>query len=150
MRKFAVVLGLLCVPYVYAESIDGCYLVADKITSFSSEESEIQSTYIKIFSSAGNHSVEGLIWGANFHVCHIASPIEGIDGPLQMSYADNKLVYSHREAEYSIDCQLEVSFKDNSLTIKDSNHHCSEYVFSCGARVGLDKIELPKVTQECP
>ncbi|OZT81951.1 hypothetical protein CIK04_32000 [Vibrio sp. 03_296] len=48
MQKFAAVLGLLCVPYVYAESIEGCYLVADEITSFSSEESEIQSTYVKI------------------------------------------------------------------------------------------------------
>ncbi|MCJ0807106.1 DUF3265 domain-containing protein, partial [Vibrio vulnificus] len=45
--------------YVYAESIEGCYLVADEITSFSSEESEIQSTYVKISRSAGNYSVEG-------------------------------------------------------------------------------------------
>ncbi|POC43488.1 hypothetical protein [Vibrio vulnificus] len=120
MQKFVAVLGLLCVPYVYAESIEGCYLVADEI------------------------------WGANFHVCHIASPIEGVGGPLQMNYVDNKLVYSHSEVEYSINCELEVSFKDNSLTIRDSNHHCSEYVFYCGARVGLDKVELPKVVQDCP
>ncbi|EGQ8075516.1 hypothetical protein G5G46_004277 [Vibrio vulnificus] len=63
MQKFVAVLGLLCVPYVYAESIEGCYLVADEIISFSSEESEIQSTYVKISRSAGNYSVEGLIWG---------------------------------------------------------------------------------------
>ncbi|BAC94605.1 hypothetical protein [Vibrio vulnificus YJ016] len=56
-----------------------------------------------------------LIWGANFHVCHIASPIEGVGGPLQMNYVDNKLVYSHSEAEYSINCELEVSFKDNGV-----------------------------------
>ncbi|EWS66958.1 hypothetical protein JS84_19785 [Vibrio vulnificus] len=150
MQKFVAVLGLLCVPYVYAESIEGSYSVADEITSFSSEESEIQSTYVKISRSAGNYSVEGLIWGANFHVCHIASPIEGVGGPLQMNYVDNKLVYSYSEAEYNINCELEFSFKDNSLTIKDSNHHCSEYVFYCGARVGLDKVELPKVAQDCP
>ncbi|MDK2688357.1 hypothetical protein, partial [Vibrio vulnificus] len=89
-----------------AESIEGCYLVADEITSFSSEESEIQSTYVKISRSAGNYSVEGLIWGANFHVCHIASPIEGVGGPLQMNYVDNKLVYSYSEAEYNINCEL--------------------------------------------
>ncbi len=64
MQKFVAVLGLLCVPYVYAESIEGSYSVADEITSFSSEESEIQSTYVKISRSAGNYSVEGLIWGA--------------------------------------------------------------------------------------
>ncbi|HAS6345968.1 TPA: hypothetical protein I7243_22140 [Vibrio vulnificus] len=66
MQKFVAVLGLLCVPHVYAESIEGCYLVADEITSFSSEESEIQSTYVKISRSAGNYSVEGLIWGLIF------------------------------------------------------------------------------------
>ncbi|HCG8450777.1 TPA: hypothetical protein ACN322_004622 [Vibrio parahaemolyticus] len=149
MQKFVAVLVFLCVPYVYAESIEGCYLVADEITSFSSEESEIQATYVKIQGLLETTQLRGLFGGANFHVCHIASPIEGVGGPLQMNYVDNKLVYSHSEAEYSINCELEVSFKDNSLTIKDSNHHCSEYVFYCGARVGLDKVELPKVAQEC-
>ncbi|MBE4057736.1 hypothetical protein HJ117_23520 [Vibrio parahaemolyticus] len=60
MQKFVAVLGLLCVPYVYAESIEGCYLVADEITSFSSEESEIQSTYVKISGLLETTQLRGL------------------------------------------------------------------------------------------
>lgn len=149
MQRIMALLGLICMPYVYAGSIDGCYLATDKITSFSSEESETKSTYVKISRAADYYSVEGVIWGPNFHICRIGSPIEGTDGPLQMDYVDNKLVYRHSEPEYDINCELDVSFKDNTLTITDSNHHCSRYVFYCGAHIGLDKVELPKVEQGC-
>ncbi|WMN62153.1 hypothetical protein NI389_20375 (plasmid) [Pseudoalteromonas xiamenensis] len=150
MQKFMVFLCLLFVPNLYADSIDGCYLASDNITSFSSQESENRTTYVKISRTSGVYSVEGLIWGANFHVCHIASPIEGSNGPLSMDYVENKLVYTQREAENDINCKLEFSFQDNLLTIEDANNHCSRYIFYCGANVGLDNVELPKVERGCP
>ncbi len=148
--KFMVFLSLLFVPCVYADSMDGCYLANENITSFSSEESEIRTTYVKIVKTSGDYFVEGLIWGANFHICHVASSVEGSDGPLRMEYVENKLVYTQREAEDDINCKLEFSFQNNRLTIEDANHHCSRYIFYCGALVGLDKVELPKVEYGCP
>ncbi|GEK48901.1 hypothetical protein HPA02_31840 [Bisbaumannia pacifica] len=150
VRKIMAILGLLCVPYVKADSIDGCYLASENIANLSSEEQEVRSSYVSVSRAASGYSVEGIIWGANLHVCHIASPIEGGDGPLRMDYVDNGLIYNHDEAEYNISCELELSFENDVLTITDYNHHCSRYVFYCGARVGLDRVELPKVEQACP
>ncbi|UTM59094.1 hypothetical protein L4174_020490 [Photobacterium sp. CCB-ST2H9] len=150
MQKFLFLGGLLFMPLVQAKSIEGCYLTSEKITSFVSEETEMKSTYLKISKAADDFWVEGVILGANFHVCYLGSPIEGSEGPLQMRRVDNKLVYSQHEVEYGISCDLEISFHNNSLTISDSNDHCARHVFYCGARVGLDHVELPKVVQNCP
>lgn len=150
MKKIILLVALLFMPLVHANSIEGCYLASEKITSFVSEESEMKSTYLKISKVADDFWVEGVVWGANFHVCYISSPIEGSEGPLQMRYTNNKLVYNQDEAEYGINCKLEMSFKDRKLTLNDSNSHCAQHIFYCGARVGLDNVELPKVVQDCP
>lgn len=149
MQKFILLIGLLFIPLVQANSIEGCYQATEQITSFTSEESELKSTYLKISKADDDFWVEGVIWGANFHICYIGSSIEGSAGPLQMRLVDSKLVYGQDEAEYGISCKLEISFKGNQLTINDSNNHCTEQIFYCGVRVGLDGVELPKIEKGC-
>ncbi|WP_129123827.1 hypothetical protein [Veronia nyctiphanis] len=69
-----------------------------------------------------------------------------------MTRVGDKLVYTESDSgpEFSFNCKLEFSLHDNKLTISDSNFDCSNWVFTCGARVGLDGVELPKVSQTCP
>lgn len=130
--------------------IEGCYLTNDKIMSFVSDESVIKSSYIEISKVGDSFFAQGTIWGDNFHICSIGSVTEGSDGPLPMNYVENKLTFSEDDPEYDINCKLALSFSNDKLIISDTNYHCAEYIFSCGARVELDTIELPKVKQACP
>lgn len=52
--------------------------------------------------------------------------------------------------EYDFFCELSVSRKGNMLVFKDEGGQCSGGVFFCGARIGLNGIESPKVDGECP
>lgn len=154
MQKLLLLTGILLIISAHAEShtkpLEGCYLTSEIITSFTSEESKSVSSYIKISKVSDDYYVEGIVWGANFHVCHIGSPIEGTDDPLPMKMIHNKLTYTEVNSEFNINCQLEVSFSENTIHISDTNHDCSNYIFYCGARVGLNGIELPKFGQQCP
>jgi len=132
------------------EVIEGCYSKSEKITSFVSEESELKSSYLNIAKASGDFLVEGIIWGANYHVCSIASPIEGSESPLRMSISQGKLVYRYDEPAYNIKCELEIAFQDDKLTFHDSNGHCSQYVFYCGVHSSLDSVELSKISASSP
>ena len=66
-----------------------------------------------------------------------------------MKMRDKKLVFTQREAECDINCQLKITLENSVLRVSDENHHCATYIFSCGARVGLNGVELPKITTKC-
>lgn len=150
MKRFILTAGLFLTPFVQASAIEGCYLASEEITSLTSGTSEVKSSYLNISKKADDFFVQGMIWGANFHVCYISSPLEVNEAPFKMKYVDNALIYHHNEPEHHINCELKILFEDDRLTLKDSNSHCSQRVFHCGARIGLEGIELPKVNKHCP
>ncbi len=150
MRKYLLLTGVLFSSLVHATSKEGCYSFEEAIFSAVSEESALKETYVQVSKVSDQYFAEGVIWGANFHICHLSSPSEGPEGPLPLKVEGDNLVYEELDPEYNINCKLEISFADGALKISDNNHHCSNYIFSCGARVGLNDIELPKSAKECP
>lgn len=143
-----------------AEPYEGCYSITDDIDSavpmrdeegaLRDKSSELKTSYINIFKKEHQYFAQGLLWGGNFHVCHITAPIEGDSEPLPLTLKDGKLIFTQLEPEYDTSCNLEILFTDKGLKIVDENYHCSKYVFYCGVRVGLNNTELPKSVNKCP
>lgn len=133
----------------YAGDFEGCYSQDDEIYSLSSGESEVKTSFIKISKSDDRYFAQGLLWGANFHICSIVAPIEGSEGPLELVLKDDKLFFETTDPEYNIHCRVEISIEDQGIHLSDKNHHCSQYIFSCGARMGLNNIELPRTVDKC-
>ena len=103
-----------------------------------------------LYKKEHQYFAQGLLWGGNFHVCHITAPIEGDSEPLPLTLKDGKLIFTQLEPEYDTSCNLEILFTDKGLKIVDENYHCSKYVFYCGVNVGLNNTELPKSVNKCP
>lgn len=156
MKVFTLMIGMITLVATLLKlpaqevMIEGCYSMSEKITSFSSEKTELKQSYFILSETPRGILGEGMIWGANFHICSIGSPIEGSEGPLSMSFVEDKLVYRYDEPEYDINCELALTIEGNKMTIHDSNGHCSNYVFYCGAHAQLDGIELSRSNVTCP
>ncbi|RKF15955.1 hypothetical protein DBZ36_15545 [Alginatibacterium sediminis] len=119
------------------------------MASLSSGQSELKTSYIEISKLDNAYAIQGLLWGGNFHICSIQSPVEGQQAPLLMQTHGKQLVFELKQADYDIDCRLEFSFDNDALLIKDTNSHCSQYVFSCGAHVSLHQTRLVKTAESC-
>ncbi|WP_260258606.1 hypothetical protein [Vibrio intestinalis] len=135
---------------VQAADLQGCFSTEDLITSFGDGQSEMKQSYINIVKQGDDYLVDALLWGANYHICGVGDPTEGADpAPLKMHKVGDKLVYEKQEPEYGISCKLELSVQDEMVNISDENYHCGQYIFSCGARVGLHNVELPSTPDQC-
>ncbi|MGX1927262.1 hypothetical protein ACUALS_19180 [Vibrio sp. NH-7] len=150
MLKRLLFLVLLCSSTLYAAEFEGCYLVKDDIASAVTGETEERTSYMHVTRVAEDYFVEGTLFGANFHVCSVGSTSEDVAGPLKMTREGDVLVYRESDEEYDFSCELSVSRKGNMLVFKDEGGQCSGGVFFCGARIGLNGIEIPKVDGECP
>jgi len=135
---------------VTEQPISGCYAQTERIYSTVDDESSLQQSYLRIEKQGERYVADGLIWGANFHICQIGSPDEGTPGPLVMTRQGNRLQYAFSDAQYGIDCQFEILITAEGLRLSDPNNHCTSQVFYCGARVALDGIELPVRHARCP
>jgi hypothetical protein len=94
------------------------------------------------------YAAQGVIWAGNHHVCHIASPNEGEEGPLLLNRIGNTLSFVSKEPDYNIDCALTLTLEGKTLTLSDPNHHCANYLFSCGVNVRLDEQYLTKIDED--
>ncbi|WP_375753871.1 hypothetical protein [Vibrio sp. HN007] len=129
------------------EIIEGCYSQRYVITDYATESSETKTSYLQITKSEGTYHLKGWIWGDNYHVCDILVP----DGETQgnMEYADGVLTFSVIDEEYGINCNLEMINGINGITVRDRNYHCTDQVFYCGVRVGLDGLRLKSTPNQC-
>ena len=90
------------------------------------------------------YGAQGVIWAGNHHVCHIASPNEGEEGPLLLKRNGDALSFVSKAPDYDIDCAFTLTLEGKTLTLSDPNHHCANYLFSCGVNVSLDQQRLSK------
>lgn len=146
---FVVVISILK-STISQSTIEGCYSKSEEITSLVSEKSEVKLSYLNLSKVSHELLVEGLVWGANFHICSVGSPSEDSEGPLRIKLSEDRLVYRYSEPDYDINCELELLIQGDKLRISDSNSHCSKYVFYCGGHAGLDELELVKQGDDCP
>jgi hypothetical protein len=133
--------------------------MTDKITSAtpmlnddgseSNERFKLKTSYVNVFKKENKYFAEGLIWGYNFHICTITAPLEGTTEPLPLVLKDKKLVFEEQEPEYDINCKFELEFNENGLNLKDENHHCSNYMFYCGAHASVHDVQLAKTNKGC-
>lgn len=142
MKKYVVCLLLSALSF-HSVGFEGCYAYQEEISSFSTGDSELKTSYIKLAKTEAGYTASGLLWGANYHICSIGSPQEGSSAPLMLEKVGDKLAFSYAEPEYDIDCKLEMTLQDGKLNISDSNYQCGRSVFYCGARVGLHDTSLP-------
>lgn len=145
MLKRLLFLGLFFSSMLHAAEFEGCYLVKDDIASVVTGETEERTSYMHVSRVAEDYFIEGTLFGANFHICSIG-------GPLKMTREGNVLVYreSSDDEDFPFSCELSVSREGDMLVFKDEGGQCSYGVFACGARIGLNGIEIPKVDAECP
>lgn len=129
------------------ETIEGCYSQQYVITNYVAESSETKTSYLQITKSEGTYHLKGWIWGDNYHVCDIVVP----DGETQgnMEYTDGVLTFSAIDEEYGINCNLEMIKGNDGITLRDRNYHCTDQVFYCGLRVGLDGLRLKETPGLC-
>ena len=110
-----------------------------KIDSLSGGESKLMVSRLAIKAIGnGKFQIKGVVHGANFHVCSI----EGEAGPITMQ-ADSKGLHYTEAVELgskTLHCRFSIVKRKNELVLRDPDYVCSRYVFSCGARVGLDQI----------
>ncbi|MFY8299469.1 hypothetical protein AAEU28_11925 [Pseudoalteromonas sp. SS15] len=128
------------------QTLDGCYASSAQITDLTSGLKTSKTSYINISKSENGYLVNGLIWGANFHVCEVFDE----NGPLLMLREGNLLKFSYDEPDYGINCSLKITIKDEQIEFNDPEHACSKNVFFCGSRISLDEITLSKIKSSCP
>ena len=128
------------------QTLDGCYASSEQITDLSSGLETLKTSYINISETENGYLVNGLIWGANFHVCEVIDE----RGPLLMYQEGNLLKFSYDEPDYGIQCSLIITIKDEQIEFNNQEHACSKSVFFCGSRISLDEITLPKINNSCP
>lgn len=140
---------LLIFDYASEKSIDGCYLMREKISNYNTEESEIKTSYINILKTDQGLVTEGVIWGGNFHICNITAPFIDENNSFDITYDGNELKYNYSDTENDITCNFSIISKNNKIVLKDSNSHCSDYIFFCGRNAKIDGIELFRKNNEC-
>lgn len=129
----------------------GCFSQSERIQSAVSDESAVQQSYLRVQQQGDQYRVDGLIWGANFHICKISSADEFTPGPLIMTRQGNRLHYRFDDPAYTIACRFDIALTaSGGLRLHDPGNQCTDQVFYCGARIGLDGIELPASDGPCP
>lgn len=150
MKKFFIFFLILILSIsvfsIDEQTLDGCYASSEQITDLSSGLETLKTSYINISKSENGYLVNGLIWGANFHVCEFFDE----KGPLLMQREDNLLKFSYDEPDHDIHCSLKINIEEEQIEFSDPEHVCSKNVFFCGNRVSLDEITLPKIKNSCP
>lgn len=149
MTKYIAALLLMLISSVEAETFEGCYSHKAEIHSFTTNESDVKTSFIEIKMTDNKYYARGMLWGGNFHLCEIASPNENSTEPLPLIVAGDKLVYEETDPKYNINCHLEFSVKDNVIHVSDENNDCSNRIFMCGEHAGLGNTKLPKTGKAC-
>jgi len=144
--SFLILIWGISIFSIDEQTLDGCYASSTQITDLSSGLKTSKTSYINISKSENGYLVNGLIWGANFHVCEVFDE----SGPLLMLREGNLLKFSYDEADYGINCSLKITIKNEQIEFNDPEHACSKNVFFCGNRISLDEITLPKIKTSCP
>lgn len=123
---------------------EGCYARANTTSDFASGESDKKISFIHITKKQDRYFIQGLLWGANWHMCDITSE----EGLLPASLEDGALVYRESYMKEDIHCRLEVEFKNEGVELHDRNGQCADKVFACGVRTSIEGTYLPGVQDE--
>lgn len=125
--------------------VSGCYLDQQQVANAATGKIAIVESFLEIRQDGQDYLAEGKIVGANYHQCIITSADEGSVGSLSLQVKGQTLSYREIDPEYGVDCTLTLLFSNDTVRITDHNYHCARYIFSCGARVGLDGAELARI-----